>query len=244
MKQIDFTGKSAIVTGGTRGIGQATAAALLKLHCDVIITGTGDPPEWVRDYPLCRFLKLDFLDGESISQFLDAIIRLDKIDILINNAGIHEPCPVYDMQPENWQKILSVNLHGPLSILPAVTKKMKAAAQGKIANISSIAGIVSKPGSLAYSAGKSGLTGLSRALALDLAPWNILVNVICPGPTQTDMVQHLLSSEEVERIANRIPLKRLALPQEIADTALFLCSDLNTYITGQTIILDGGATIK
>ena len=244
MNHIDFSGKLAIVTGGSRGIGQAAAAALLKHNGEVIVTSTGDPPGWAGDFPLCRHLRLDFSDGESISQFLTAISELEKIDILINNAGIHKPCPVYDMQPEDWQDILKVNLHGPLFILPAVAKKMKAAAQGKIVNIGSIAGIVSKPGSAAYSASKAGLAGLTRALALDLAPRDILVNCVCPGPTQTDMVQRLLSSADVERIKDRIPLKRLALPGEIADTVLFLCSALNTYITGQTIILDGGATIK
>jgi NAD(P)-dependent dehydrogenase (short-subunit alcohol dehydrogenase family) len=121
---------------------------------------------------------------------------------------------------------------------------MKSKKSGKIVNISSIAGLVSKPGSGAYSTSKSGLIGLTRASALDLAPYNILVNALCPGPTKTDMLEEILSKEQRKSIKECIPLKRFATVEEIANFAVLLCSDLNTYITGQTIVVDGGSTTQ
>ncbi len=244
MMKIDFTGKTAIVTGGSRGIGRAIAEILLKLNCSVIITSTGTVPLWCKDFSKCSHKTVNFVDEASIRKFLNEVTSLKKTDVLVNNAGIHIPQPVYDIKETDWDKVLKINLYGPMRMMRAIIPKMKKVRQGRIVNVSSIAGLVSKPGSGAYSASKSGLIGLTRASALDLAPYNIIVNALCPGHTQTDMVETVLSEDQKESLRLMIPLKRFAKVEEIANFAVFLCSDINTYITGQTIVVDGGVTIQ
>lgn len=239
-----FRGKTAIITGGSRGIGKAIAESLLRSNCRVIATSTGVAPVWCKDYPYCIHKEVDYLDEESIASFLSEVASMDVIDVLVNNAGIHIPQPVYDIDEAAWDKVLKVNLYGPMRMMRAVTPKMKSVRKGRIVNVSSIAGVVSKPGSGAYSASKSGLIGLTRASALDLAPYNVLVNALCPGTTQTDMVEAVLTEEQKNAFKMNIPLGRFACVEEIAHFVVFLCSDMNTYITGQTIIVDGGATVQ
>ena len=241
MMDLVFKNKTAIVTGGSRGIGKAISEALLCLNCRVIITSTGKCSDWCEAYQCCEHRRVDFSDSVSVKSFSEEIISMEPIDILINNAGIQIPQPVYDINDEDWDRVFKVNLYGPMQMMRAVTHKMKTSAKGKILSISSIAGIISKPGQSAYSASKAGLIGLTRSSALDMAPYNILINALCPGPTSTDMVENLLTEDQKRAIKAGIPLGRFARPQEIANFALFLCSDLNTYITGQTIIVEGGA---
>lgn len=244
MMKFDFHNKTAIVTGGSRGIGKAIAEMLLELNCRVIVTSTGDVPAWCEEHAHCIHRVLDFLDEKSIASFLLEVASMDTIDVLVNNAGIHIPQPVYDIDKAAWDRVLKVNLYGPMHVMRAVTPKMKSARKGRILNISSIAGVVSKPGSSAYSASKSGLIGLTRASALDLAPYDVLVNALCPGTTQTDMVETLLTEEQRNEFKMSIPLGRFARVEEIAAFAVFLCSDLNTYATGQVMIIDGGVTAR
>lgn len=241
MIDLVFNNKTAIVTGGNRGIGKAIAEALLRLNCQVIITGTGKCPNWCETYHRCEYRRVDFFDSASVKSFLDETISKKSVDILINNAGIQIPQLVYNINDEDWDKVLKVNLYGSMQIMRAVTYKMKELAKGKILSISSIAGIISKPGQSVYSISKAALIGLTRSSAVDMAPYNILINALCPGPTSTDMVENLLSEDQKKVFRADIPLRRFAYPQEIANFALFLCSDLNTYITGQAIIVDGGA---
>lgn len=237
----DFKGKTAIVTGGSRGIGKAIAELLLHLNCSVVITGTGSQPSWCREYKECEFRRLDFLDMSTVQDFLKERDGMKPIDILINNAGMQIPQSIYEIDEQRWDDVLKVNLYGPMKMMHAVTPQMKTLKKGKILNISSIAGVVSKPQQSAYSASKSGLIGLTRSVALDLAPYNILINALCPGPTITDMSDDLLTEEQKDKILGAIPLKRFARVEEIANYAVFLCSNLNTYITGQAIVVDGGA---
>ncbi|MBU0630374.1 MAG: SDR family oxidoreductase [Candidatus Margulisbacteria bacterium] len=241
---IDFRGKNALVTGGDRGIGEAIAKGLLELDCRVTVTSRGEPPAWIKGYPLAEHIKVDFLDVEGMAGFLEKLEQEERLDVLVNNAGIHIPEAVYDLTDGNFDKVLKVNLYAPARIMKVASNKMKKQRSGKIVNVSSMAGIVSKPGSTAYSASKSGLIGLTRASALALAPFNVLVNAICPGHTQTEMVEMVLTAEQKEQFIRNIPFGRFASPEEIANFAVFLCSDLNTYITGQTVVVDGGVTIK
>jgi 3-oxoacyl-[acyl-carrier protein] reductase len=244
MNALDFKGRTAIVTGGSRGIGKAIARALLGQGAEVIVTGNEPEPAWIEESGKCRYYSVDFLDQESVDSFLEEIDRFKKIDILVNSAGIHVPKSLFKLTDNDWEKVLKINLLGPMAVMRKAGEKMKNAKNGRIVNISSIAGIVSRPTSGAYSASKSGLIGLTRASSLELAPHNVLVNALCPGTTETDMTRSLLSEEQIEKIKEGVPLKRLARPEEIAAFALFLCSDLNTYITGQTIVVDGGSIIK
>lgn len=241
---MDFKNKTAIVTGGTRGIGKNISESLWELGCDTIITGTGDKEKVVRKKPRLHYLKLDFLDSKSIKDFIKSISKFRNIDILINNAGMNIIESIDRIEKDNWDKVLQVNLTGPAFLMKSVAKIMKKRNYGRILNISSIFGVVSKEKRNAYSASKTGLIGLTRAAALDLAKYNILVNALCPGFTMTDLSKSILSKSEISQISKEIPLQRFANVDEIAKVALFLCSGLNTYITGQAIIIDGGFAIK
>ncbi len=241
---MDFTGKTAIVIGGTRGIGRKISELLLQSNCTVFISGTSSSPYWCEDIPTCNFIKLDLSNESHLKTFQLKISSIDTLDILVNNAGIHIPQSIFDIDDNDWDKVLKINLEGPMRIIRYLALKLKASGKGKIVNISSIAGVISRPGSNTYSASKTGLIGLTRACALDFAPYNILVNALCPGQTQTDMINNILTEDQKEYILSSIPLKRFATIDEIANFALFLCSDLNTYITGQTIVVDGGITAQ
>lgn len=242
--KFDFSHKTAIVTGGTRGIGESIVAHLQELGSDVIYTGTQSLH--FRNTSKGTYAQLDFCDNKSVERFIKEVVQVvPQIDILINNAGINVIESIDELKDENWEKILKVNLTGPMHLMREVSKNMKRRGNGgKILNISSIWGIISKSKRGAYSASKTGLIGLTRASALDLAPYNILVNALCPGITQTELTDAVLSPEDKKNMNMEIPLGRFAQVSEMATIAVFLCSDFNTYITGQTLIADGGFTIR
>jgi len=240
--KLNFQGKAAIVTGGTRGIGRTIVQSLVDQGCHVIYTGT-KPRDKSKDTSGDDFYQLDFLNDKSADTFINHIKKIPRIDILINNAGINIIDPIYGIEDQHWDRILKVNLTGCMRLMRDVSKIMiKNKNGGKILNISSIFGIVSKSQRGSYSASKAGLVGLTRAAALDLAPYNILVNALCPGFVKTELTYSILSPAEIKKIAADIPLRRFAHESEIAQVATFLCSDLNTYITGQAIVADGGFT--
>jgi len=244
-KKINFKNKTALITGATQGIGECIACSLWELGCNVIVTGLEiNPPQKIIKKARFNYRQLDFLNPESLNKFLDYIKSFNNINILINNAGICINQPIDEIAEKNWYKVLQVNLTGPMILMKTVAKIMKKKKNGKILNISSIFGVVSKETRNAYSASKSGLIGLTRATSLDLAKYNILVNALCPGFTLTKLTKSVLGKAGTAKIRKTIPLQRLAKVDDIANVALFLCSDLNTYITGQTIIADGGFTIQ
>lgn len=241
---IDFNKKTALVTGGTRGIGKSIVTMLVDEGCNVIYTGTQKKLD--KKIEKTTYKQLDLSDKKSIDHFIKNVLEeTKKIDVLINNAGINIIEPIDEIKVESWKKILDVNLTGPMILTKEVSKKMiKNNKGGKILNISSIFGCVSKKKRSSYSASKTGLIGLTRSSALDLAPYNILVNALCPGFTSTDLSKSILSKKEIKKILKQIPLGRFAEVDDIAKTAIFLCSDLNCYITGQTLIIDGGFVIR
>ena len=241
--EISFKGQTAIVTGATQGIGYSIASMLISENCHVIYTGRSKTPDSVLEGGI--YAQLDLSDQKSCDDFIETVIKeLPRIDILINNAGIQIPSTVESINISDWSDVLAVNLTGPLKLIQAVVPKMKERKYGKIVNVSSVAGIISKPGQSSYSATKSGLIGLTRSAALDLANYNILVNAICPGTTKTPMVELLLSEEKKEAIIKSVPLGRLATPGEIATYVLFMVSGLNSYMTGQAVVIDGGYIIQ
>lgn len=241
---MDFENKTAVITGATRGIGKSIADSLWESGCNIIVTGRdGKPDKTIEKKERFNYLQLDFLDPKSLHEFIRSIKGFGNIDILVNNAGINVIQAIDQVSENNWQEILQVNLTGPMILMNTIAKIMKREKGGKILNISSIFGVVSKEKRNAYSASKSGLIGLNRAAALDLAKYGILVNALCPGFTATELTNSILTEVEKDEIKRSIPLQRFASVDEIAKVALFLCSDLNTYITGQTIVVDGGFTI-
>lgn len=216
--------KRVLLTGASRGIGKAIYDEL-KNDYEVIA-------------PTKEELNLE--DIESINSFIKNCST--NFDILINNAGINIIKEIDSILDEDIEKINTTNLVAPLKLIQFASKGMKENKNGKIINISSIWGIRSKEKRTLYSGTKFGLIGITKALARELGEYNILVNAICPGFTATDLTMQSLNKEELEDLQNQIPLKRLASPNEIAKTIKFLISDENSYITGQSIIIDGGFT--
>ena len=243
MIDMDFTGRTAIVTGANRGIGRAVAERLNGLGADLFLTATSLEHFSDSQLPNSRRIALDLTDDTSVEGFLQIVLQ-EPVDILINNAGIHAFSPVGDLDRQVLDRLYRVNLWGAIILSDAVAVGMKRQNYGRILNVSSIAAQVSKPASSMYSATKSGLLGFTRACALDLAPYNILVNAVCPGTTQTDMVETLLTPDQKQKIIGSVPLGRLAVPEEIAELVVFMCSDCNTYMSGQAVTIDGGYTIQ
>lgn len=241
--EFDFSGSVAVVTGGTRGIGRCISELLLKGGAQVIYTGTKALPDRILEGG--RYEQLDLMSDQSTAAFIERVITPSRIDILVNNAGVNVNETVDEILDEHWDTIVKINLTGAMKMLRAVAGNMKGNGNcGKIVNISSIWGVISKSKRNAYSAVKTGLIGLTRASALDLAAHGILVNALCPGFVNTELTRSMLSKEEMAQLAFEVPLGRFAEVDEIARAALFLCSSANTYITGQTIVVDGGFTIR
>ena len=189
-----------------------------------------------------HYKRVDFLQKESVSKFLEWINNQEKIDILVNNAGINKVDKNIDSKTSDFENLIDVNLKGPYLFCREVSSIMKKNKYGKIVNISSIWGSITRPGRSLYSASKFGLVGLTKTLAVELAQDGILVNAVAPGFTMTELTKKTNSKEEIEDLKNTIPIRRLAEPIEIARLVLFITSEMNTYLTGQNIIIDGGYT--
>jgi 3-oxoacyl-[acyl-carrier protein] reductase len=222
------TTRRALVTGGSRGIGRAIVQALLQHGFEVLAPSRQE---------------MDLLDAASIKNFLHQS-KKGGIDVLVNNAGINVLNRLESIDSDSWNQMMRLNLTAPLELIQGVVEEMKAKRWGRIVNISSVFGLVTREKRAAYSTVKSGLNGLSRTCAVELGPFGILVNAVCPGYVETDLTRRNNGPEELIRIAETIPLHRLAQPEEIARFVAFLCSDENTYLTGQTLAIDGGLTCQ
>ena len=243
---IDFTDKTVIITGGTRGIGAAMVSAFSGAGANVIITGTKEPSavnlDLIKNNRNIQYQQLDFSSDESVKKFIHTVNELNKIDVLINNAGVNKIDAISEISVDDWDWINTINLRGPFLLTQSVTDTMKKQNSGKIINIASIFGIVSKEKRAAYSSAKWGLIGFTKAVALEMASFNVQVNAVSPGFVDTELTRRILGPENMKRLVKTIPQGRLASPNEIANVVLFLCSDLNTYITGENIVVDGGFT--
>jgi 3-oxoacyl-[acyl-carrier protein] reductase len=245
--QLDLSGKTALVTGATRGIGAAIARDFAVLGANLILTGT-NPAQIVElnrtseqaGIHNIRYVQADFADRESLQAFLGEIACYDKIDICINNAGTNRILPIYEVTAQDYDFLADVNLRAPFLICREVSQMMKRSGYGRIVNIASIWSVVTKAKRSIYTTTKFGLVGMTKTLAVDLAPFNVLVNAVSPGFTMTELTKASLSDEQIRELAEQVPLNRFAQPEEIAKAVLFLASDLNTYITGQNIVVDGG----
>ena len=239
---LDFKDKIVLITGGTRGIGFEIANLFSQLGAYVIITGTKQKyhNEHVN---YNEYLCLDYSSSKSIKNFLECLKKITKISIFINNAGINKIDSILDINIDDWDLINKVNLRGPFILTQAVSNIMKKNLYGRIINISSIFGIISRSKRAAYSASKAGLIGFTKATALDLAKFNILVNSISPGFVDTELTRKILGIDEISHLEKKIPQGRLASPKEIANLVLYLSSEENSYMTGQNIVIDGGYTI-
>ena len=216
-------GRVALITGASRGIGAATAGLFKKAGARVLTPSRSE---------------LDLSDNSSIERYISSV--KDSIDILVNNAGINFLAGLEELDQEVLGQTLQINLVAPLILTQLVAKKMKANRYGRVVNISSIWSVVAKERRLAYAASKSAMNGVTRTLAIELGEHGILVNAIAPGYVNTELTSQNNSPEQIQLISNNIPLHRLAEPEEIAEMAAFLCSEKNSYMTGQVLVVDGG----
>ena len=235
---IPFKNKTVVITGGTRGIGKAIAECFLECEANVIITGRSEKKPLNINSNI-NYCSLDLESKASVDKFLNFLSSLKKIDAFVNNAGINLINDLENITDEDFDKVLSINLRSPFILSKHVSNLMKDEG-GKIVNISSIWSKITKKGRVTYIASKSGLAGLTRGLATDLAEHNILVNTISPGFVETELTRKSLSEFEIKNLYKKIPLERFAQATEIANFVVFICSDLNTYMTGQNIVIDGG----
>ena len=245
---IGFRNKTVLITGATRGIGKQLAHDFQILGANLILTGTR--PEEIRrlnealeeknNKPKVKYHCADFSNEGSLLSFIQELRKYERIDICVNNAAINRINYIYDALYTDWDDILNVNLRAPFAIIHDVSQIMKKNGYGRIVNIASIFGVISKEKRAIYSSSKSGLVGLTRAAAVDLAPYDILVNCVSPGFVLTELTKQILTKAEIKDLTASVPLGRMAVPEDISKVVLFLSSELNTYITGQNIIVDGG----
>lgn len=228
-----------LVTGGTRGIGLAIANAFAQKGHYVYITGRNKPITTLNDN--IEFLQVDFNDSTDLNIFLDSLSK-KELDIVVNNAGINKISAFEKIPEKDFDEIIQFNLKIPFLISQKVTPYMKKNKFGRILNISSIFGHISKEYRASYSSSKFGLVGMTKAMAIEYASDNILCNCLSPGFIDTELTRTVLSKEGIEELTAQVPMKRLGTPEEIAEVALFLTSDSNTFLTGQNIIVDGGFT--
>ena len=228
----------AVVTGATRGIGFAIAERLLNDACEVIATGTkagSYGPEG------SIYQQVDFLNDSSTEAFVE-YLKQKPIDILINNAGINKISEFESIEIADLNRIHKVNLETPFLLCQAVIPNMKKNNWGRIVNITSIWGKVTKEYRAAYSSSKFGLDGMTVALAAEVASMGILANSVGPGIIDTDLTRKVLGDKGIQEIQSTIPIKRLGKPSEVASFVSWLVSEENTYISGQNIMIDGGLT--
>lgn len=237
-----FSQQKVLVTGGTRGMGEVIAKELLVLGAKVVITGTYYRNGWWDDKLYCDFIAVDFNDYKQCEVFLREISK-QEIIYLVNCAGIINIGEVEKLTQKDLLKTHLINFALPIDIIKALIPSMKKNRFGRIVNIASIAALQHRLGSIAYSSSKSALIAATRVLALELAPYNILINAVSPGYTDTDMM-NTLDTKAKEFLIDQVPLKRLCTTKEIAEAVLFLLNSKNKYITGHNLIIDGGITLK
>lgn len=237
-----LTGKVALVTGASRGIGKAIATQLQTLGATVIGTATSaQGADNISEYlGAGNGLVLNVTSDDSIAQVFEAIkVAHGGVDILVNNAGITRDNLFMRMKDEEWHDIIDTNLTSVFKVSKAAIRPMMKKRNGRIINIGSVVGSMGNAGQVNYSTAKAGLLGFTKSLAREIASRGITVNTVAPGFIDTDMTK-TLTDEQKEGIFSQVPANRLGKPEEIASTVAFLASDAAAYITGETIHVNGG----
>lgn len=252
--EIDLSGSTAVVTGGTRGIGLAIAEALARAGADVVPTSrteedVRDAVDAVRERGSESIVvTTDVTDRSAVRQLFERTAEeLGSVDIVVNNAGINPTTSMgrpEDLEPEAFDAAIDVNLRGAFACTHEAGEYLLDNGGGSVINVASISGVVGTPRQHSYVASKHGLIGLTKSVALDWAP-EVRVNAIAPGYVSTDLTAPIEANEELHSsILADIPVDRFASPEEVADAALFLASDMATYVTGECLVVDGGWTAE
>ncbi|MEZ5360008.1 MAG: 3-oxoacyl-ACP reductase family protein [Candidatus Zixiibacteriota bacterium] len=248
---ISLKGKTALVTGGSRGIGKAIVVMLAEAGANVVINYRNEKHAAERVQAVAEsygvkamICQADVSDKRQVDDMVfDAVDKFGRIDILVNNAGIWEENPIDSMTEESLRRTVDINLMGVFFPIMAVVNYMKEQKSGNIINISSTAGQRGEARHSPYSATKSALIGITKSLAPELADYNIRVNCVAPGWVDTDMTKPTMASAEAAKVLATIPLRRIGTPEELAGPVVFLASDLSTFITGEVLNVNGGAVL-
>ena len=223
--KINFSKKKVIITGGSRGIGKKIAQDFKKLGAQVVSIST-------KNYDLSK--------SKDLERLIKYIQSLNKIDILVNNAGINFSELNRNFSEEKFNDLININLKAAFILTKEVSKKMIKNKFGRIINIASIASERVREGRSVYSASKFGLIGFTKTVSVELAKYNILVNAVSPGFIDTEMTRTMLTKTEIRKLSNQVPMNKLGSSSDISNAVIFLCSELNTFITGHNLVVDGG----
>jgi len=237
--RIDLSGKIALVTGASRGIGEAIARRLAEAGAHVVVAARSmERVQKVAEEIGGTAVELD-ITAPDVRERVRAILEQRSIDILVNNAGVTEDDLFIRMKPEAWAKVMHTNVDSAFAITQEIVKKMIRARWGRVINISSVVGLMGNVGQANYAASKAALIGLTKALALEIGSRNVTVNAIAPGFIQTAMTD-MMTQEARTALEGRIALKRFGTPDDVAWAALFLASEQASYITGTVLNVSGG----
>lgn len=247
----ELKGKTAIVTGGSRGIGREIVLALAKEGCNVAFNYSKNKSlaeDLVKEAKALKVKansrQVDVKDFEAVKLWVEEVKKeFGQLDILISNAGIINDKAFMLMEPRDWQEVIETNLMGVFNVTRACVVTFLKQKSGNIVNISSVSGIIGTSRQTNYSASKAGIIGLTKSLAKEVAPFNVKVNAVAPGYVETDMLVNL-KEDYKQQLLKGIPLARFGLVKEVSDVVLFLLSDKASYITGQVIVVDGGLSMK
>ncbi len=241
--KIDLSGRTALVTGSTRGIGRAIAEALAAAGARVAVVGRDQAKAAEAAAAIgggAQGFAADVGDPASITALVESVEKaFGQIDILVNNAGLTRDNILFRIKDDDWDTVLDANLRGAFLAIRATSRGMIKRRWGRIINIASIVGITGNKGQANYAASKAGLIGLTKSVAKELGSRNVLVNAVAPGFIETDMTA-AMTPEARAALSGQIPLERLGSPKDIAGVVTFLASEYAAYITGQTLVVDGG----
>jgi gluconate 5-dehydrogenase len=248
----DLSGKVALVTGGSKGLGKSMARAFAQAGADIFICSRSENELKAAAAEIgegnsrrVEWMVVDMTDPQQVQALgKEALARMGRVDVLVNNAGSNVPQPIDEVTDDAWNRILELNLTSIMRLTRMLVPQMKARKWGRIIYISSILGLSGASGRNIYCSTKSALIGLARASALDLGPWGITVNCIAPGPFLTDLPGTILTEAQKRAFAERTALGRWGRPEELAGPALLLASEAGSFITGSTFVVDGGVLAR